>query len=83
MPHVLADVGYLSAQLKQDLRLKGIYFWIPARSNMNQPMFDDTFLKRKRRYVEMIFSNLNKLFDIEDIQVNSLDGSNRSLNNAY
>ena len=73
-PHVLADVGYLSAQLKQDLRLKGIYFWTPVRSNMKQPMFDDTFLKRKRRYIETVFSNLNKLFDIENIRVNSLDG---------
>lgn len=34
---ILADVGYLSAGLKQDLALKHINFWTPVRKNMAQP----------------------------------------------
>lgn len=71
---ILADVGYLSAGLKQDLALKHINFWTPVRKNMAQPLADDTLLKRQRRRIETVFSQLIGLFDIERIRVHSLAG---------
>jgi len=73
-PQVLADVGYLSKALKQDLANQGIDFWTPVRRNMRQPKQDQRFLVQKRRKIETVFAQLVDLFDIEQFRVWSLSG---------
>lgn len=73
--YVLADQGYLSKKLKFLLRKQGIWFWTPLRKNMKKNASEnDVYLKRKRKYIETVFSKLVSLFDIERIRVQSIKG---------
>lgn len=62
---ILADSGYISHTLHTDLKRKGIWFWTPCRKNMKQRSSDETLLKRQRRRIETVFSQLCCLFNIE------------------
>jgi hypothetical protein len=62
---ILADSGYISQALHSDLKRKGIWFWTPYRKNMQQRSSDETLLKRQRRRIETVFSQLCRLFNIE------------------
>lgn len=72
--NVIADLGYLSKQLKDNLRRRGINFWTPVRKNMVQPLASPAFLNRKRRRIETTFSQLVNLFDIEEMHVDTESG---------
>lgn len=73
--HVLADVGYLSKDLKEKLASKGIDLWTPIRKNMKQLVNVDTsLLKRQRRHIETLFNNLNMVANFEHPRVRSLSG---------
>jgi len=61
---VLADVGYLSKKLKNELAKESIYLWTPVRKNMRRPKVDQRLMNRQRRKIETIFAQLNELFDI-------------------
>lgn len=71
---ILADVGYFSAGIKQYFALKRSNSWTPIRKNMLQPLVDDMLLKRQRRRIETVFSQLIGLFDNERIRIYSLSG---------
>lgn len=71
---VLADLGYLSRKLKEELAKKEINLWTPVRRNMKQPAVNQQLLNRQRRRIETTFSQLNELFDIERMHVRSNDG---------
>ena len=74
-PYILADQGYLSDKLKNLLQKRGIWFWTPLRKNMKRKYSkNDRYLKRKRKYIETVFSKLVSLFDIERIRVQSIKG---------
>lgn len=80
---VLADQGYISRELKEKLAKKKICFWTPLRKNMEGYEKENSpYLKRKRRYIECVFSKLNILFSIEDIRVRTLSGFVSSLDNV-
>lgn len=63
--HVLADVGYLSQPLKDQLKQRQIDFWTPKRRNMPQSRLNSTLLKRQRRMIETLFSKWQVLFQVE------------------
>lgn len=71
---VLADVGYLSQRLKAECAEHHINFWTPVRKNMVQPRTDQHLLNRQRRRIETTFAQLEALFDIETIHVQTADG---------
>ncbi len=73
-PKVLADVGYLSQALKDELKKRLIYLWTPIRKNMKQPVTDQRLMNRLRRKIETTFSQLNELFNIEEFHVWSSTG---------
>jgi len=82
---VLADKGYLKKELKEELNREGIWFWTPIRKNM-EPQEDEKMtkdLKRKRKYIETIFSGWVNLFDIERIRVKSLKGFQLRLEQCF
>ena len=65
-------VGKLNLKL---LQKQGIWFWTPLRKNMKRKdSKNDVYLKRKRKYIETVFSKLVSLFDIERIRVQSIKG---------
>ena len=71
----LADVGYLSKDLKQQLSTKGINIWTPLRKIMKQPVnVDITLLKRQRRHIETMFNNLNTVAGFEHPHVRTAVG---------
>lgn len=73
--YILADQGYLSNELKKKLKKEGIWFWTPSRKNMKEKKQENSkFLKKKRKYIETVFSKLVNLFDIERIRVQSILG---------
>ena len=73
--YILADQGYLSNELKKKLEKEGIWFWTPSRKNMKEKKQENSkFLKKKRKYIETVFSKLVNLFDIERIRVQSILG---------
>ena len=61
----LADQGYLSNELKKKLEKEGIWFWTPSRKMKEKKQENSKFLKKKRKYIETVFSKLVNLFDIE------------------
>ena len=73
--YILADQGYLSNELKKKLEKEGIWFWTPSRKNMKEKKQENSkFLKKKRKYIETVFSKLVNLFDIERIRIQSILG---------
>lgn len=72
---VLADQGYISSELKSKLEKQNICLWTPLRKNMEGYKKEESrYLKKKRRYIESVFSELNSLFSIEEIRVKTLSG---------
>ena len=54
---------------------EGIWFWTPSRKNMKEKKQENSkILKKKRKYIETVFSKLVNLFDIERIRVQSILG---------
>ncbi|MFO1553949.1 transposase [Lactiplantibacillus plantarum] len=64
----------MSEALHTDLKQKGIWFWTPYRKNMKQRTSDETLLKRQRRRIETVFSQLCCLFNIEHHPARSYSG---------
>ncbi len=63
---VLADLGYLSHELKADLAKEGYRLWPPLRQNMDgAEQHNHWQLLVMRRTIETRFSELCALFDIE------------------
>jgi hypothetical protein len=73
---VLGDVGYLNRDLQRQLSLQGIDYWTPVRKNMKpiKPGVDDRLMKRNRRMIETLFSNLNTVSTFEHPRVRGLKG---------
>lgn len=72
--NVIADLGYLSGRMKDELKRVHINFWTPVRKNMTPPPASPHFLNYKRRQVEVTFSQLVNLFDIENMHVDTKTG---------
>ena len=75
----------MKKELKEELNREGIWFWTPIRKNM-EPQEDEKItkdLKRKRKYIETIFSGWVNLFDIERIRVKSLKGFQLRLEQCF
>ena len=64
-PLVLADKGYISKSLKDDLRYKGINLETPSRSNMKNHPKDEAWIVKHRLRIETTFSQLKSEFNIE------------------
>ena len=64
-PLVLADKGYISKSLKDDLRYKGINLETPSRSNMKSHPKDEAWIVKHRLRVKTTFSQLKSEFNIE------------------
>lgn len=73
-PIILADLGYLSRTLHEELKHKNIWFWTPRRKNMKKRKFDERLLNRQRRKIETVFSRLCNLFNIEHNRARSFKG---------
>ena len=73
--YILADLGYLSESLKQEMAQKGYCFWTPLRQNMpNAKKHNHWKLLAQRRTIETRFSTLCAIFDIERPLARSLVG---------
>lgn len=65
-PYILADLGYLSRDLKDHLVQKGYHLWTPLRQNMEgSKQHNHWKLMAMRQTIETRFSELCSLFDIE------------------
>ncbi|MER0122883.1 IS982 family transposase, partial [Streptococcus sp. ZJ100] len=74
-PTILADLGYLSRELKNDLEQKGYQLWTPLRQNMTGAKQHNHWkLLAMRRTIETRFSELCALFDVEQTLTRSLTG---------
>lgn len=63
---ILADLGYLSQELKNRLEQKGYHLWTPLRQNMEGVSEHNNWkLLAMRRTIKTRFSELCRLFDIE------------------
>ncbi|HEL1008816.1 TPA: IS982 family transposase, partial [Streptococcus equi subsp. zooepidemicus] len=72
---ILADLGYLSLQLKTDLENKGYHLWTPLRQNMvGAKQHNNWELLAMRRTIETRFSELCTLFDIEHTLARGMTG---------
>lgn len=62
---ILADLGYLSQELKDRLEQKGYHLWTPLRQNMTGASQHNNWrLLAMRRTIETRFSELCTLFDM-------------------
>ena len=58
-PNILADVGYVSKDLRAEFARRGYNFWTPYRLNMKEAKeHNDPTLKRTRRLIETTFAKL-------------------------
>lgn len=58
-PYVLADLAYLSYELREQLKLKGYHLWTPLRQNMARAKQHNHWeLMAMRRTIETRFSEL-------------------------
>ncbi len=72
---VLADLGYLSQELKDRLEQKGYHIWTPLRQNMvGAEQHNHWQLLVMRRTIETRFSELCTLFHIEHTLTRSIRG---------
>lgn len=63
---ILGDLGYLSGELKKDLKQEGDHLWIPFRQNMTGAEEHNNWkVMAMRRTIETRFSELCRIFDIE------------------
>lgn len=61
-PDIIADVGYIGNQLRQDFAQIGYQLWTPYRSNMKYAdRHNSRQLKKIRRRIESCFANLRRL----------------------
>ncbi|KPJ21705.1 IS982 family transposase, partial [Streptococcus phocae] len=64
--YILADLGYLSYELRKHLKQKGYHLWTPLRQNRaGAKQHNPWQLMAMRRTIETRFSELCVLFDIE------------------
>lgn len=74
-PYILADLGYLSRELKDHLVQKGYHLWTPLRQNMaGVKQHNHWKLMAMRRTIETRFSELCALFDVEHTLTRGLAG---------
>lgn len=74
-PYILADLGYLSEELRQDLERRGVTLWTPLRKNMpGANKHNNEKILAIRRTIETRFSTLCSEFDIEHPAAKSLAG---------
>lgn len=74
-PCILADLAYLSQELKVDLAKRGYHLWTPLRQNMlGAKLHNHWKLMAMRRTIETRFSELCVLFEIEQTLARSLTG---------
>ncbi|RRA77598.1 IS982 family transposase, partial [Streptococcus agalactiae] len=72
---ILGDLGYLSSELKKDLEQEGYHLWTPFRQNMvGAEEHNDWKVMAMRRTIETRFSELCRLFDIEQTLARVLAG---------
>ncbi|CCW39185.1 putative transposase [Streptococcus agalactiae ILRI005] len=72
---ILGDLGYLSSELKKDLEQEGYHLWTPFRQNMvSAEEHNDWKVMAMRRTIETRFSELCRLFDIEQRLARGLAG---------
>ena len=72
---VLADLGYLSQELKETLQKEGYHLWTPLRQNMvGAKQHNHWQLLVMRRTIETRFSELYSLFNIEHTLTRSIRG---------
>ncbi|WP_449459330.1 IS982 family transposase [Streptococcus suis] len=72
---ILGDLGYLSSELKKDLKREGYHLWTPFRKNMTgAEEHNDWKVLAMRRTIETRFSELCRLFDIEHTLARGLVG---------
>ena len=65
-PYILADMGYLSRELRDNLEQKGYHLWTPLRQNMaGAKQHNHWKLMAMRRTIETRFSELCALFNVE------------------
>jgi len=65
-PYILADLGYLSRELREHLEQKGYHLWTPLRQNMTGAKQHNHWkLMAMRKTIETRFSELCTLFDME------------------
>lgn len=72
---ILADLGYLSQELKDSLKRRGYHLWTPLRQNMEGASQHNNWrLLAMRRTIETRFSELCTLFDMEQTFTKGLTG---------
>ena len=72
---ILGDLGYLSSELKKDLKQEGYHLWTPFRKNMTGTEEHNNWkVMAMRRTIETRFSELCRLFDIEHTLARGLAG---------
>ncbi|SQB13798.1 transposase [Streptococcus dysgalactiae] len=72
---ILADLGYLSRELKNNLEQKGYQLWTPLRQNMTGAKQHNHWrVMAMRRTIETRFSELCSLFDIEHTLTRGVTG---------
>lgn len=74
-PYVLADLAYLSYELREQLKQKGYHLWTPLRQNMARAKQHNHWkLMAMRRTIETRFSELGAFFDVEQTLTRGLTG---------
>ncbi|MEY8463466.1 IS982 family transposase [Streptococcus merionis] len=74
-PYILADLGYLIRELRENLKQEGYHLWTPLRQNMaGAKQHNHWKLMAMRRTIETRFSELCTLFDIERTVARGLTG---------
>lgn len=72
---ILADLGYLSQELRERLKQQGYHLWTPFRQNMEGAKQHNHWnLMAMRRTIETRFSELCVLFEIEQTLARTLTG---------
>ena len=74
---ILADLGYLSRELKDSLEQRGYHLWTPLRQNMERASQHNNWrllAMAMRRTIETRFSELCVLFDMEQTFARGLTG---------
>ena len=74
-PYVLADLAYLSYEVREQLKQKGYHLWTPLRQNMVRTKQHNHWkLMAMRRTIETRFSELCAFFDVEQTLTRGLTG---------
>lgn len=72
---ILADLGYLSKELKEELAERGYKLWTPVRRNMKgAKQWNDSKIAALRRTIETRFSKLCRKFNVEHTLSRGLTG---------